>query len=546
MTVETHAITPFLTLTLALPLAGALLLALVPRDHGSAHRWLAFLVSIVAFLVSLSVWANFNPSLAGFQLVEDRSWLPFGARYTVGIDGISLLLFMLTTFLTPLTILGAFGSIQKRPKEFYISMLLLETSMLGTLVAMDLLLFFLFWEFMLIPMYLIIGIWGGERRIYAAVKFFLYTSLGSVLMFVGILFLFLKSGSSFSYLDLLKLDVPLREQMWLFAAFGLAFAIKVPIFPFHTWLPDAHVEAPTAGSVILAGVMLKMGTYGFLRFAIPLFPDAAGVFTMPLLIVAVIGIVYGSLVAFAQKDIKKLVAYSSVAHLGFVMLGMFALTAESVQGSILQMVNHGISTGALFLLVGVLYERRHTRMMDAYGGIARPMKGFAAVLIIVTLSSIGLPGTNGFIGEFLILAGVFREALSNPAFRTPGIVLGVVASTGIVLGAVYMLNMVRKVLFGPIVHQENRHLKDLNPREWIVLGTLVLAIFWIGIYPKPFLSRTEASVNLLLETYKTRMVEKRDRSAMDRTGDRGESLASRVAREGGSGDPWIPGDEVIR
>ena len=511
MSVETFAQTPFITWSVAIPLLGAAFLALVPRAHASAHKGLALVFSLLAFLVSLSIWVNFDVGRAGFQLVEDRAWLPFGARYTVGVDGISILLVMLTTFLTPLTILSAFGAITKRPKEFYIAMLLLETAMLGTLVAMDMVLFYVFWELMLIPMYLLIGIWGGERRIYAAVKFFLYTFAGSVLMLVGILYLYVKGGSqSFAYLDFLKAGIGMREQLWLFAAFGLAFAIKVPLFPFHTWLPDAHVEAPTAGSVILAGVLLKMGTYGFLRFAIPFFPEAAGVFSVPIMVLAVVGIVYGSLVAFAQSDIKKLVAYSSVAHLGFVMLGMFALTQEAVEGSILQMVNHGISTGALFLLVGVLYERRHTRAIDAYGGIARNMKVFAAILLIITLSSIGLPGTNGFVGEFLILAGMFREALSGPAgFKALGIALGVVAATGIVLGAVYMLTMVRKVLFGPIVHDENRTLKDVNLREFVVLGSLVVLVFWIGIYPKPFLARTEASVKLLLDTYKSRVVDHR-------------------------------------
>ena len=514
--IETHAVTPFLSWTLAVPLIGAAVLALVPRDHHATHRWLAFLFSVLAFFVSLSIWVNFDPSLAGFQLVEDRRWLPFGIRYTLGVDGVSLLLVMLTTFLTPVTILGAFSAIRERVKEFYLSMLLLETSMVGTLVALDMVLFYVFWEFMLIPMYLIIGVWGGPRRIYAAVKFFLFTFFGSVLMLVGILYLHLKAGGeTFSYLDFLKADLSLQEQLWLFAAFGLAFAIKVPIFPFHTWLPDAHVEAPTAGSVILAGVLLKMGTYGFLRFAIPLFPEAAGVFVVPVMVLAVIGIVYGSLMAYAQDDVKKLVAYSSVAHLGFVMLGMFALTAEAVQGSILQMVNHGVSTGALFLLVGVLYERRHTRLIAAYGGIARPMKMFAAFLVIITLSSIGLPGTNGFIGEFLILAGTFREALSQSGdlgawnFKTVGVLFGVLAASGVLLGAIYMLTMVRKVLFGPITHAENERLADVGVREFLVLASLVVCVFWIGVFPNFFLQKTRASVDALLQTYKTRIVEHR-------------------------------------
>jgi NADH-quinone oxidoreductase subunit M len=511
MGIDTRAVTPFLTMTMLLPLVGALLLAMIPADRARAHRGISLVASIGAFLVSLSIWTNFNPALAGFQLVEDHAWLAFGARYTVGVDGISLLLVMLTTLLTPLTILSTFGAIKQRTREFHIAMLVLETCMLGTLLAMDMLLFFVFWEIMLVPMFLIIGVWGGERRIYAAVKFFLYTTIGSVLMFVGILYMYLQGGgTSFAYLDALKTGLDLREQLWLFAAFGLAFAIKVPLFPFHTWLPDAHVEAPTAGSVILAGVLLKMGTYGFLRFAIPLFPDAAGTFGLPIMLLAVVGVIYGSLVAWAQDDVKKLVAYSSVAHLGFVMLGMFAMTAEAVQGSILQMVNHGISTGALFLLVGVLYERRHTRLIAAYGGIAKPMKVFAFFMVVITLSSIGLPGTNGFIGEFLILAGTFREALATPGDAGIAMmVLGVLASTGIVLGAIYMLTMVRKVLFGPITHAENEHLQDVTFREGFVLGTLVVLVFWIGLFPNPFLSRTSASVNALLETCKSRMVQHR-------------------------------------
>ncbi len=533
MTFDTFAVTPFLTWTLAIPLLGAAVLALVPREHHAAHRWLSFVFSVVAFLVSLSIWVNFDASLAGFQLVEDRAWLPFGIRYTLGVDGISLLLVMLTTFLTPLTILGAFSSIEKRVKEFYIAMLLLETSMVGTLVALDMVLFYVFWEFMLIPMYLIIGVWGGPRRIYAAVKFFLFTFVGSVLMLVGILFLHVKAGGdTFSYLDFLRLDVPVREQMWLFAAFGLAFAIKVPVFPFHTWLPDAHVEAPTPGSVILAGVLLKMGTYGFLRFAIPLFPEAAGAFVVPVMVLAVVGIVYGSLMAYAQDDVKKLVAYSSVAHLGFVMLGMFALTTEAVQGSILQMVNHGVSTGALFLLVGVLYERRHTRLIDAYGGIARPMKVFAAILVIITLSSIGLPGTNGFVGEFLILAGTFREALSAPGdfgaanFKTAGVVFGVLAASGVLLGAIYLLTMVRKVLFGPITHPENERLRDVGAREFAVLASLVVCVFWIGVFPNFFLKKTEASVNATLRAYKARIVEHRAFHALRPTPDIARDLVA--------------------
>lgn len=536
MTIATYASTPFLSLTVATPILGAALLTLVPREHHSAHRWLSFLFSVLAFLVSLSIWANFDDRVSGFQLVEDHAWLPFGIRYTLGVDGISVLLVMLTTFLTPVTILGAFSAIESRIKEFYIAMLLLEASMVGTLVALDLVLFYIFWEFMLIPMYLIIGVWGGPRRIYAAIKFFVYTFFGSVLMLVGVIYMHIKAGAqTFSYLDFLRLNLTYAEQIWLFAAFGLAFAIKVPMFPFHTWLPDAHVEAPTPGSVILAGILLKMGTYGFLRFAIPFFPEAAGAFSLPIMVLAVIGIVYGSLMAFAQDDVKKLVAYSSVAHLGFVMLGMFALTEEAVQGSILQMVNHGISTGALFLLVGVLYERRHTRLIEAYGGIARVMKVYAAILVTITLSSIGLPGTNGFVGEFLILAGTFREALSASGpfgafnFKTIGLILGILAASGVLLGAIYMLTMVRKVLFGPITHKENEGLRDVTLREFVVLASLVIFVFWIGVFPNFFLSKTSRSVQATLDAYKGRIVE--TRGLASKTSTLSDIAASLVVQE---------------
>lgn len=505
------AVAPLLSISLGLPLIGAVILALVPREHASAHRTVALTTSLATLLVSLAVWTGFNPASAAFQMVEDHAWLPFGARYTIGLDGISLLLFMLTTFLTPLTILGAFKAIEHRTKEFYIAIMVLETSMLGTLVAMDMILFYVFWELMLIPMYLIIGVWGGKDRIYAAVKFFLYTFFGSVLMLVAIIYMYFKSGAvSFGYEQFLAMEPSFREQLWLFAAFGLAFAIKVPLFPFHTWLPDAHVQAPTPGSVILAGVLLKMGTYGFLRFAIPFFPEATGAFSTPVMILAVVGIVYGSLMALAQSDIKKLVAYSSVAHLGYVVLGMFAMTTEAVQGAVLQMVNHGVSTGALFMLVGMLYERRHTREMADYGGIGRQMKVFAAILVIITLSSIGLPGTNGFVGEFLILAGTFRAALSSPAFSTMGLTLAILATSGVILGAVYMLTMVRKVLFGPITHDENKNLKDLNLREFAVMAVLILFVFWIGVFPGTFLSRSEATVQKLVDTYQTQIVAVRD------------------------------------
>lgn len=504
MGIESMAAMPLISLTIALPALGALAVAISPHDQARVHRMLAALFSVGAFVVSLGIWSGFDVALPGFQMVEDVAGLPFSARYQVGVDGINLLLVLLTTLVTPLAIIGAFGAVKMRTREFYLAMLLLESCILGTLVSMDLLLFYLFWEFMLVPMALIIGVWGGPRRVYAAVKFFLYTFLGSVLMLVGIIYLNVTSeASGFSYLDFVASPVSAPEQMWLFLAFGLAFAVKVPLWPFHTWLPDAHVEAPTPGSVILAAVMLKMGTYGFLRFAIPLFPEAAGAFALPVMVLGAVGIVIGSLVAYAQEDIKRLVAYSSVAHLGLVMLGLFAFSQEAVEGAILQMVNHGISTGALFLLVGMLYERRHTRMMSDFGGIARPMKRFAAFLVIMALASIGLPATNGFVGEFLILAGTVREGLSaGPGpVQTTLLILAVIGTSGVVLGAIYMLTMVRRVLFGPITHAQNEHLRDTTVREFALLAVLTALVFAIGVQPDVFLSRTRASVHELVVQY---------------------------------------------
>ncbi|HID98515.1 MAG TPA: NADH-quinone oxidoreductase subunit M, partial [Thermodesulfobacteriaceae bacterium] len=414
----------------------------------------------------------------------------YGISYHVGLDGLSFWLVILTTLLTPITILSTWSAITRRVKEFQIAMLVLETAMLGTFVALDLFLFYVFWEIMLIPMYLIIGVWGGERRIYAAIKFFLYTAVGSLLMLVcmiGLVYFHQQDTGKITF-DLLSLygtSLPGRFEILFFAAFALAFAIKVPMFPLHTWLPDAHVEAPTAGSVILAGILLKMGTYGFLRFAMPLFPAGSAFFTPAIIVLSIIGIIYGALVAMVQPDIKKLVAYSSVSHLGYCMLGLYVLTPQGVEGSILQMVNHGISTSALFLLVGIVYERRHTRLIADYGGIARIMPVYASVFLIITLSSIGLPTTNGFISEFLILLGTFK--VNKPA--------AVLASLGVILGAVYMLWMVQRVFYGEVTNPENRKMPDLNLREFAYLAPLIVLIFWIGLYPNFFLNKMQLSVD---------------------------------------------------
>jgi NADH-quinone oxidoreductase subunit M len=427
------------------------------------------------------------------QFVERVPWMTsFGIDYIVGIDGISLFLVLLTTFLMPIAILASW-SVRAKTKEYLVFMLLLETGMLGAFVALDLFLFYVFWEVMLVPMYFLIGVWGGTRRIYAAVKFVIYTMAGSLLMLVAIIYLATRHAQveqvlTFDLLKLYGLHLPVEQQTWLFLAFALSFAIKVPLFPFHTWLPDAHVEAPTAGSVILAGVLLKLGTYGFLRFAIPLFPDAALAATPVIVVLSVIGIVYGAMVAMMQTDIKKLVAYSSVSHLGFVMLGLFALNMQGLQGSIYQMLSHGLSTGALFLMVGMIYERRHTRVIDEFGGLWKQIPIFSALLLFVTFSSIGLPGLNGFVGEFLILLGSFGIA---PGWTT-------VAATGVILGAIYMLWTIRRVIFGPLTNPANQKLQDLSAREVSLLAPIVLLIVFMGIYPQPFLQRMKPAVDLTL------------------------------------------------
>ena len=484
-----------------LPALAALALAAVPRGREAAVKTAALVASLVTFALSLPLFLRFDASLADYQFEEFAHWLPgLGANYHVGIDGISLLLVMLTTFLTPIALGSAWHSIEDRTKEFVITVLLLETGMLGVFVSLDLFLFYVFWEAMLIPMYFVIGVWGGPQRVYAAIKFVLYTMVGSVLMLLAILALYVQQGAATGVytFDLPTLarwvPAPGVSQDLMFLAFALAFAIKVPLFPLHTWLPDAHVEAPTAGSIILAGVLLKMGTYGFLRFCLPLFPDASLSYGPLIFALAVIGVVYGAWVSTVQPDIKKLVAYSSVSHLGFVMLGIFALNQQGMVGAVIQMVNHGLSTGALFLMVGMIYERRHTRLISDFGGLWPIMPAFSALFLVVVLSSLGLPGLNGFVGEFLILVGTFRV---NPW-------LAALATTGIIFAAVYLLWMYQRVIFGPVTHEENRRLSDLTPREWALVLPLVILIVWIGVHPTTFTGKTEVALEALIAEVETK------------------------------------------
>ena len=481
---------PILSFLIYFPLLGAILLLFVNRKNSQFIKVFTLVISLVELAVSIPLFFKFDETAKTMQFVEKAQWFPeWGISYFIGIDGISLLLVLLTTFLTVICVLCSWKAIEDRIKEYYITFLILETAMIGTLCALDLVLFYIFWELMLIPMYLLIGIWGGPRRIYAAIKFFLFTMAGSVLMFIAILalyFYYYKTTGvyTFNVLDLYQASIPVVKQYWFFGAFALSFAIKVPMFPVHTWLPDAHTEAPTAGSVILAGVLLKMGTYGFLRFAVPLFP-AAAFDAVPLMsILAVIGIIYGAIVSMMQPDLKRLIAFSSVSHLGYVMLGLFAFNIQGVQGGIYQMLNHGISTGGLFLIVGMIYERRHTRMIADFGGLAKVMPVFATFFMIITLSSIALPGTNGFVGEFLILLGAFK---SNAVY-------GVLATTGVILGAVYMLWMFQRVMFGVITKEENRNLKDLGKREILILSSMVFFIILMGVYPKMFFKKMDVSV----------------------------------------------------
>ena len=503
---------PILSSLIALPIVGALLLLCVRESDRSEPlvRRIALIVSLLVFAETILLWTEFDASSAEFQFVERYSWIPaFGITYQLGVDGISLLLVVLTGFLTPLALLASWESVHRKFRAFCVAMLLLESAMIGVFLSLDLFLFYVFWDAMLIPMYFLIGVWGYERRIYAAVKFILYTIAGSVLMLVAIITLAtLHRAATGSYsFDLLKLyDMPIAPavQAWLFLAFAIAFAIKVPLFPFHTWLPDAHVEAPTAGSVILAGVLLKMGTYGFVRFAFPLFPSAAETFAPWLATLAVIGIVYGALVAMVQPDMKKLVAYSSVSHLGFVVLGIASMTAPGVQGAVYQMLSHGVSTGGLFLIVGMLSDRRHTRLIAEFGGLKQVMPRLVAAFLIVTLASIGLPGLNGFVGEFLILLGALTW---EPKFAA-------VAATGVILSAVYMLWMFQRVNYGSIDKPENAALPDLTPREWTVLVPVIALIVVMGVLPNLFLRPMRASVERVLDQVH-----------------RGQSLSVRVARQ---------------
>jgi NADH-quinone oxidoreductase subunit M len=483
-----------LSIILFTPLVGAALLLFVNKQQANLIRWIANIVAFIGFVVSLPLWFNYSPGGDQFQFVERMPWIPsIGAEYFLGVDGFSVLLILLTTLMGVIAILSSWTAITERVKEYYIFLLVLQSGMIGAFVSLDFLLFFLFWEVMLVPMYFLIGIWGSDRRLYSAIKFFLYTLVGSVVMLLGILALYFHYHEvtqvwSFDITKYQAASIPTGLQWWLFLAFFLGFSIKVPMFPFHTWLPDAHTDAPTAGSVILAAILLKMGTYGFIRFSLPILPEASRTFVPMMVTLSIIGIIYGALVAMAQKDWKRLVAYSSVSHMGMVTLGMFALNPVGMAGSIIQQLNHGISTGALFLLVGVVYERRHTREIAEYGGLSKVMPVYAAVFMIMTMSSIGLPTLNGFIGEFLILQGAF----------TANLWWAVAAGSGVVLGAAYMLWLYQRTMFGTIENPKNMNLPDLNVREFMTFAPLIILAVWIGIYPTPFLERIDPTVKTVI------------------------------------------------
>ena len=483
-----------LSLILFTPLVGALVLLFVPKRQEDVIRGIANFTAVVGFLVSLPLWFRYDSANPDFQFVERLPWIPsIGAEYFLGVDGFSVLLILLTTLMGVIAVLSSWTAITMRVKEYYFFLLLLQTGMIGAFVSLDFLLFFLFWEVMLVPMYFLIGIWGSDNRLYSAIKFFLFTLVGSVVMLLGILAVYFYNHSvtgvyTFDVTQFHQLSIPFDMQWWIFLAFFLGFAVKVPMFPFHTWLPDAHTDAPTAGSVILAAVLLKMGTYGFIRFSLPILPEATVAFVPLVAALSIIGIVYGALVAMAQRDWKRLVAYSSVSHMGMVMLGMFALTPVGITGSIVQQLNHGISTGALFLIVGIVYERRHTRLISEYGGLSKIMPVYAAVFLVMTMSSIGLPTLNGFIGEILILQGVFVVQKTWAFF----------AASGIVLGAAYMLWLYQRTMFGTVDNPKNENLPDLSLREFATFVPLLLLAVWIGLYPKPFLDRLETSVDKVM------------------------------------------------
>ena len=485
-----------LTLLTFFPLLGVIVLLFMNSEAKTAIRWVAMVTSLLTFGVSLWVLSQFSASNPDLQLVAKYSWINvagWNIYYYLAVDGLSILLVLLTAFLTPISLLSTWTAVEERVKDFMIFFLLLEVGMMGVFLAQDLFMFYVFWEFTLVPMYFLIGLWGGPRRIYAAVKFFLYTMAGSILMLVAILWLGIY-GNTFSVPDLIaKGAIPANIQWWLFLAFTAAFAIKVPMWPLHSWLPDAHVEAPTAGSVILAGVLLKMGTYGFLRFNIPLFPEATVKAAPWIALFATIGIIYGAAVSYAQQDVKKLVAYSSVSHLGFVMLGMFALNVQGVSGAILQMINHGLSTGALFLLIGMVYEQTHTRDIKVYGGLWKVMPVFGTIMLIASLSSMGLPGLNGFVGEFTILLGAFGStAIGSPWYAG-------ISAIGVIMAAVYILYMFQKMFLGPAGEITHHHeLKDLNWREILTVAPLLILMFWIGLYPAPFFNLIAPAVEKLI------------------------------------------------
>jgi NADH-quinone oxidoreductase subunit M len=492
---------PILSLITFLPLAGAILLIFIHHSRENFLRFLSLFIAIITFFFSLVLYFNFNDQIPDPQFVEQADWLGYGINYHIGVDGISLFLILLTTLLIPIIILSSWRYIQKRVKEYLIFMLILETGIIGVFVSLNLFLFYVFWEAMLIPMYFLIGVWGGPRKIYATLKFVLFTMLGSLLMLVAIFFLYsmyykATGVYSFNLFDYYRLVLNPNIQIWLFLAFALSFAIKIPLFPFHTWLPDAHVEAPTGGSVILAAVLLKMGAYGFLRFALPLFPDAVMKFLPLLAVLSLIGIIYGGLMALIQKDAKSLVAYSSVSHMGLIMLAVFALNAEAMEGAIYQMLNHGLSTGALFLIVGILYERSHTRMINDFGGVSKQMPVFSAFFLICMLSSVGLPGLNGFIGEILCIFGIFK---ANKLLAILGI-------STVILAAGYLLWMFQRVMQGPITNEKILSFKDINKREIGYLVPIVILMFWMGIYPKPFLSKMDSSVTQLLNRVNKREI----------------------------------------